>query len=199
METFFPEGPKRELLMAALELVVDSWPSKFTMAEIARKANTSKPRLAYHFKSTDEIMIELMKAWALSGQTVTQDFLSTKIGAPPMELILAIVDATFAWKKKYPLFARLGPCLIHLAHSHTQIGVMQHQTMSVGLQRVHDILMHDEKFKNLAAKKRQELAQGVHLTLIGGFLYSLATKTDEPSFVLSIKASIQHQIEKGIN
>lgn len=191
-QLFLPEGKKGYILRCALELMITKWPFDFTIAAIARHGGLSKPLVGYHFKSTEEIIWQLMQAWAKSGQFVTSECVAAKAGATPEELIETIVDATFDWLKRCPMFARLTPVLIHLAQTYPQIADHQKLVMDAGLARIENILTHLPKLKKETKEKRFKKAKAIHLLIVGGFLYQLATKGEniDADIIKQIKISI---------
>ncbi len=193
MKTFFEDGIKSIILNSAVDLLLDKWPVQFNMASIARQAGISKPRLAYHFQDTEQILTEIMRAWAMSGQFVTEATLAKNMGQSSEQLIESILDATFLWLKQYPKFAKLSPILIHLAHVYPQVGEMQSMVMSVGLKRIENILSNTVFLKKISQEKLASKAKGIHLLIVGGFLYQLATKGEkvDQKSLERIKESIQ--------
>ena len=177
IQSFFPPDKKGYILRTALDLLVEKWPNDFTIAAIARHGGLSKPLVHYHFKTTREVIGQIMHAWAKSGQLVTTSVLSEKMGHPPQDLLLSLVDATFVWLEVYPKFARLTPILIHFAQIYPEIGELQQQVMSVGQRRIETILVNGRQTTKSAPAKYQ--AKAIHSQIIGGFLYQLATQGEK--------------------
>lgn len=192
MKTFFDDGISSIILNSSLDLLLDKWPIQFNMASIARHAGISKPRLAYHFKDTEQILIEIMKGWAMSGKFVTESLLAKNMGQSSEELIYTILDATFLWLKQYPKFAKLTPILIQLAHVYPQIGETQSMVMSIGVKRIEIILSNAVHLKKVSKEKLSSKARGIHLMIVGGFLYQIATQGEnvDPKTIQRIKESI---------
>lgn len=196
---FLPDGIKKQIISAACEVLLRKGPGQFTLAEIARTAKVSKPRLGYHFKTADEILIEVTKTWVISGQQATAHHLSSLAGASPAELIIGVMEASFVWHQKYPQLAQLSALFVHLAQSHPFVAHIQTQAMLESRTRIESILRRSPEHKTLSSKKRKDLTKGIHSLMIGGFIYQLGTnfKDDSAPLIKSLRVSIQQLIDSA--
>ena len=175
----FTEGPKKAILQSALGQLARQGLLDFTLSEVSRGAGISRQNMRYHYKTTNEILMDLIGLWAQSGQKVTTDVLTNSLGMPPMDLILKIVEASFLWVERFPHFAKLTPVINQLAISNKTVSDLQKKVTDTGLKRIENLI--DKA--GVQPDKISVLAQGVHLTLIGGVLYSLSTQEADNSFV----------------
>lgn len=184
---FLPEGAKRPLLAAAANGLSTQGLYKFSLGQVAKEAQVSRPHLNYHYKTIEPLFLDLLMAWGKSGQTVTNEHLASKLGDTPVDLLFAIVDATFYWHKKCPTYAKMTPTLIHLSSQFPQLAVAMNQVTQHGQMRMRALLEKELSLK----KSSTTLSKSIHMSLIGGLLYYLGTaKTSEKEVVSSIKQTI---------
>jgi len=186
-ENFLPKGPKGVLLAASAKRLTDLGLYRFTLAEVAKAADVSRPHLNYHYSSMPSLMLDLAKSWGVSGQAVTDKHLEAFLGEPPKTIILEIVEATFEWKEKCPTFARMTPAIIHLSHHMPELSAFMDQVTTQGLLRIQLLL------SKMGCQKKEvlSLSQSIHLLLIGGLLYQLERS-------LTSDKVISQQITKAI-
>lgn len=186
-------GPRAVILEAALQVISTQPFNRFSIAEIARAADSSKPQVSYHFKTADDVLEALIQAWGTSGRIFTDEFLADGLGLSPEELIHAIVDATFSWSESYPRFSKMSSLIMHLASVEPRLSRLQKQALVHGQERIFRIL----KNSKIEGARRASLAKAIHLTLMGGFLYHLANPDEEARpIVKAIKASIASLLQK---
>ncbi len=184
---FLPPGPKRGILSAALSLAVEQGPLGLNLASIAREAQISRPKLAYHYNDLETVFADLCECWAQSGQSVTLMHLEGFFGAPAEKLIAEIVVATFRWRQQCPFFSSLTLTLNQVAHRNPKVAKIMELTTDKGLSRIEALVTQI----NPSASSPRLVAQTIHLNLIGGFLYHLSTrKMSDQKMINSIQKSI---------
>jgi AcrR family transcriptional regulator len=171
-KSLMPESPKKQILISTASWIASRGLYKLTLAEIARQSKLSRPNLNYHYKTIDEVILDLLPIWGHSGQVVTSEHLSSLLGSSPKELILGIVEATFLWKTKCPTYAAMTSTLSQMGQNNKMIAAIMEQITDTGLQRILFLL---EKIPELKSESKT-LSRSIHMMLIGGFLYHLSTK-----------------------
>jgi AcrR family transcriptional regulator len=107
-----PRGSTRQRLKAvALDCFLEVGFRGTTIAEIARRGNTSKPLVLYHLQSTDEILKELMADWDTYGREVFNRALRDHVNGSVDNVVAAVWDSTREWMKRNPKMAQLSVVL----------------------------------------------------------------------------------------
>lgn len=195
---FLPAGTRGEILGSALSHLANKGLYEFTLAQVAREAQVSRPKLAYHYTDKDDLLLDLVQSWGRSGQTVTSHVLQQNLGASPADLILKISEATFLWKEQCPHFARLTPVINQLAMHKPVFAEIQKQITDTGLMRIQGLL---DKLELAKRTNKPQLAQRIHFIMIGGFLYHIATPTSSAKAIsemtgVSIRALIEEMTKR---
>jgi AcrR family transcriptional regulator len=186
----FPDGTKGEILKVGLLLFIEMGYGGVTMAAIAKKSKMSKPNVAYHYKDPSEILFELMRYWAASGQSVAANHLLGKVGEDIASLIVANGEATFIWAQEYPELGALTPVLIQAARTNNKIADFQKQVLTVGLSRIKSLLEQFYKSSKVKDKRITEVSTALHCIVVGSFLYALAQESDLETAKKSVRNTI---------
>lgn len=170
-----PISRREKIRQVALDGFVSLGFRGISMAEISRRSKISKPLILYHFRNTDEILIELMHDWAHSGYTMTNEYLEQKLGEPPQVLIAEMLNATFAWIEREPRLARLTPVLLAASHVIPEVKEFSTKAFSRGRERLEQLLIRIPEIKNNHSKNEiKNLSHSLHSLMFGSMLYSLS-------------------------
>lgn len=191
----FPTNAQGKILKVSLDILSSSGLGGITFAEIARRSKMSKPNVAYYYESPNEILLELMKMWAATGQKVTSEYLLAHIGDPPERLVARIAEALFEWAIQYPLFSALSPVLIQAATSNKKVAELQRAVMGAGLQRIRGLLAQSPNLSHLAENDLDQLSQSIHCTMVGSYLYSGAQRLDLKKMKIRTSQMISHLLK----
>jgi AcrR family transcriptional regulator len=137
-----------------------------TITDIAKCAKMSKQRVLYHFKNTEEILLELVYVWGELGRLTTIEYLASSVASSSKEKVIAISEATFIWMEKYPEMARLTPVFFQAMNHSLAIKKSFKGTLDTGVERIAGLL--GGRSGNAAALRR---ARGIHSVIVGTALY----------------------------
>jgi len=174
------EEPKREAIKrVALDCFLKYGFRGTTIAEIARASDNSKPLVMYHYKTTDEILLELMKEWALSGQGVTIRHMQTLLGKPPEDIIVALMDANSLWMKEHPKMAAFSPILLQASFEIKEVKDFLTEVFTIGRSRIETLLLQIPAMSKKPKREIKSLAQSIHCLIFGTILYVLSQGESE--------------------
>lgn len=168
-------GTKDKILRTALDCFGKYGYGAITITMIAKKSGLSKQRILYHYKTTEELLIELIKQYGELGREVTMEHLASIMTTSPIEKIIGISDSMFIWAKKYPKYAKLTPAIFQAMLSSPKLKELHEKTLATGLNRIYSLIQLCPEFKILSEQQQWEVAKGIHCLMLGAILYILGT------------------------
>lgn len=166
---------KEIILRTALDCFGKYGYGAITITMIAKKSGLSKQRILYHFKTTEELLIELIKQYGDLGREVTIEQLANIMTTSPIEKIIGISDSMFIWAKKYPKYAKLTPAIFQAMLSSPKMKELHEKNLATGLNRIYSLIQLCPEFEILSDQQRWEVAKGIHCLMLGAILYVIGT------------------------
>lgn len=168
-----PRVPETKLrvLEAALSIIMETGIQSLTLAELARKSRLSKPRIAYHYKTMDDVVLELFSYMAKLGQETTRIALENLYS--PEEKLVAIFEATQTWMRIHPEFGKFFAVIYSYASTSPKVLKVHTQVLSTGLQRIEGMLT-DLKMDPMRA---QRTAMQIQNLMIGTAFRSISLRS----------------------
>lgn len=159
------------ILEAALEIATQQGLGKLSIAEIARTAHQSKPRVLYHYSDIEQILVDLFQLTGRIGQSITEEIQRNSYS--PEERLSASISGAFQWVQNDIRWGRYF--LLMYAQSPMSPKIAQiHQTI---LQKGQERISRELKEKRF--KKAQALSQELHSGLVGSLLKMISLQAED--------------------
>ena len=150
-----------------------------TMTMIAGRAQLSKQIAVYHFKSTEEILLELVNLWGEIGRQVTVEHLASLFTADPTDKLVGMSDGMFIFLKRYPAFGKLTPVIFQAAQHFKAVAKIHDKTLHIGRERIRSFLKASSQYSKASEKELNGSVLGIHCLMYGAILYVIANNAWE--------------------
>lgn len=169
---------KDKILKNAIQLMNEFGYGALNLSELARYSKMTKQRIYYHFKTPEDILIELASQWVSSGQQTTLEALakSPESGA---HKVVGMSQGLFNWIKKDYAMARLGLVLFQSAPHIKSLNKIMTLVRSAGRDRIKSFLLTETVFQIMKASQLENVVSTLHSIMHGSYFYVVSLNEKE--------------------
>lgn len=162
---------KSRIALLSLPFFIEKGIYGLTLSDLSRHLKMSKPAILYHYKTPEDVFLNLMDAWAKSGTEFTNTYLSRYIGQGPDVIISGIMEATLAWLDAEEPFAKLTLAVFLAAQSDKTIEDKLNLLFSGGRQRIFSMLSLSRQKRS--KREMEKVSLRLHSLIVGALTYEM--------------------------
>ncbi len=183
-----------QIIDACTRIIVKHGVGDFTFELLAKALKTSRPHIRYYFPSKRELFLACFEKVSLRGQTETR--LKLEDAHTWQDRLVAMVEGTFSWHRKYPEDMTILFIFYHYASLEPKLAMAHAQTREVGRKRIESIMLAGLS-KHMTKQEASERSSEFQNMLTGLMVDAATTLPDRSNKHLkSALASVQRMIKE---